>query len=469
MKSKRMLVNLISYSFGQLAIKFIVFLLVPVYTRYLSNTEYGMYDLINTIIILASPLLFQNIWEAILRFVIISKDSDRPIKYIYAAIKYSLLVSIPIFVVSFVTSIILSNFIYTMVVLLIILQSLASIWLYSARALGKNKLFIIVSSTSTLVMVITTVPLLVFTNINIYSILIGLALTSIVQILLIEIRLRFLKQAIFYQKNYIVLKEMLIYSIPLMLNSIAWWMQQSMNRFVIIWKLGIEQNGIYAITLKFLFFFTFFTSIFSMAWQEEANYIVKENNEKIVKDSYKHVVSLSLVTISIILPLILLVFPWVTNYQTDYNSIIIIMPLLLLNSAIVFMVTYWGNYIMAKSDSKSIFVSTIIGALSGLILSFFFITYIGLIGIAIANIIGTIVTYVLRIKTLKKYRININHLDYKIIQYLILFSFVSFLSIRFMNNTITLLIISAFCVFVFLFDNRDFLKNLYTSLLKVKS
>ena len=67
-RNKYLVKNTAIFALGNLATKFISFFLVTLYTRILRTSEYGIVDLINTISMIAVPVLILNISEAIMRF-----------------------------------------------------------------------------------------------------------------------------------------------------------------------------------------------------------------------------------------------------------------------------------------------------------------------------------------------------------------------------------------------------------------
>ncbi len=67
-KYKELMTNVGLLSISNFATKVLTFLLVPLYSRTLSQTEYGSIDIIQTTINLLYPILTLCISEAIIRF-----------------------------------------------------------------------------------------------------------------------------------------------------------------------------------------------------------------------------------------------------------------------------------------------------------------------------------------------------------------------------------------------------------------
>ena len=65
---KTLLKDTLIFGLGNLGTKLILFLMVPLYTNYMSDAEYGIADLVFTIAQLMAPFLSVVIFDAIIRF-----------------------------------------------------------------------------------------------------------------------------------------------------------------------------------------------------------------------------------------------------------------------------------------------------------------------------------------------------------------------------------------------------------------
>lgn len=76
MNRKRQLINnTIILAIGNLSTKCMTFLLVPLYTKYLSTNDYGLIDLLNTFILLLVPIVSGQVSNGLFRYLI-DADSD---------------------------------------------------------------------------------------------------------------------------------------------------------------------------------------------------------------------------------------------------------------------------------------------------------------------------------------------------------------------------------------------------------
>lgn len=76
--------KILVYGLGIFFSKIIVFLLIPIYTRCFSTTDYGYYDVLVTNLTMLVSIAFIEVWSGTLRFMF---DYENPYKPIKAVIK----------------------------------------------------------------------------------------------------------------------------------------------------------------------------------------------------------------------------------------------------------------------------------------------------------------------------------------------------------------------------------------------
>src|SRR5699024_8797011 len=79
-----------------------------------------------------------------------------------------------------------------------------------------------------------------------------------------------------------LLKDMLAYSLPLVPNSLSWWVIGASDKTVVSGFLGVAQNGNLSVSQKFSTAYTNFYSIFNLTWTENAS--IHHNDEN--SDAY---------------------------------------------------------------------------------------------------------------------------------------------------------------------------------------
>ena len=79
-REKRFLKNTLIITIGKISTQLITFLLLPLYTAILTTEEYGIVDLLNTLVSLLIPIVTFQIEQAVFRKLIDSRNNDIEIK-----------------------------------------------------------------------------------------------------------------------------------------------------------------------------------------------------------------------------------------------------------------------------------------------------------------------------------------------------------------------------------------------------
>lgn len=75
-KAKKLINNIGIFAIGNLGSKLISFILIPIFTRYMSSAEFGQVDLITTTINMLLPVVALSIADAVFRFAM-DRKSDK--------------------------------------------------------------------------------------------------------------------------------------------------------------------------------------------------------------------------------------------------------------------------------------------------------------------------------------------------------------------------------------------------------
>ena len=76
-KKSQLIKNTIIIFIGRTCTQFISYLLLPVYTSYLTKNDYGIVDLITTYITLIVPIITLELEMSIFRFLVDSRDDKK--------------------------------------------------------------------------------------------------------------------------------------------------------------------------------------------------------------------------------------------------------------------------------------------------------------------------------------------------------------------------------------------------------
>ena len=394
-RKKQLLKNTIIISIGTLSSKIFTFLLLPLYTTYLSTTDYGNVDILQIMITLLVPIITLELGSAVFR-LIIEKNSLAEVKEIISSSFVMVTINITIF--CFILLIINNHYNIEYFILFLfgfVTSAIYLIFQNIIRGFGDNILYSICNFLLIFISLLTNIILILVYNFKGESILIALVSSNTIVIIFIFLKEKLWKYiSIKYFKLNIV-KELICYSLPLIPNSISWWIVNVSDRIFIFYFLGSANNGIYAAANKIPVIYTTLYNIFNLAWTESVSRSCNDNDKEkfineILEKSYKFFGCLCLGIICCIS----LCFDYIIgeNYMESYIHIYILMIAIFINS----LCAMYGGILTGYKKTKIIGFTTFFGAIINIIINLFFIKFIGLYAATISTLISYLIIMIIR-------------------------------------------------------------------------
>ena len=466
-REKKLLKNTMVLTIGNLLSKLITFFLLPLYTRFLSVEEYGLVDLLNTLVALLLPVLTFQVEQGVFRKLIdLRKDTDEKIRNQYISSGFYIIVFNCI--LFFLIFVILSFFIHSKykyyLAINLIAFIFASFFQQISRGYGDNKKYATSSVVAALFTIISSVLLLVVFKFGAEGMLIGTILGQISCIIYLFLSLKLYNKIkyIYCQKEK--KQELFKYSIPLIPNSISWWIFNASDRLIVNLILGLSSVGILAAAHKFSSLYITIYNIFHLGWLESVSEHVKDNDfEKYFNKMFNIVVFLF---ISFSLTIIAFM-PFVYSILIDkkfiagYNLV----PISLLGSIFNVILAVDTAVYVAKKNTKAIANTAVISAFINIIIHFCLINFIGLYAAMISTAIAYITLCFFRHNDInKKYfkvKFDINKAIITIIITVVVFI------LYYINNTyLNILMLILVLVYDFLINGK-YIKDI-VSMIKIK-
>ncbi|MFW7949792.1 lipopolysaccharide biosynthesis protein [Vagococcus fluvialis] len=391
-KYSKLLNNSLIFAIGNLGSKLITFLLVPLYTYVLSTTEFGIVDLSTTITTMLLPVVSLCIYEAVLRFSIKEKE---PIKILNNSLALIVISNMLMLIIAITLLIILKNYLIIYLCLILIFQNFQSVLSQYARAVGKVKLFAANGIVMTLGLLISNIFLLVVLKLGIKGYLISIIISNIISIIFLTINLNILNKINIKVIDKNLLKSMLKYSLPLIPNTLMWWVINASSRIFIVYYLDASQNGLFAVSSKIPTILNIFYAIFFQAWQLSAIEEYKSENSSEYYSLVFRYLSFALLILSSIL--IVFIQPLMSvlvasNFYESWKYI----PILLLANIFSSFSSFVGTTYTVSMNTKGVFYSSLTGAIISIILNFILIPSLGIIGAAISQVISFLFIWIFR-------------------------------------------------------------------------
>ena len=274
--------RILIYGIGTFFSKILVFMMVPIYTRVFSTSDFGYYDVLISDMQMIVSIAFVEIWSGIIRFMFEDEDRFSPIK--------TMLRMIPVLMALYAGGVFILSFIFEIkypVVTIIygIMYLLFSVSNSICRGLEHNTRYVISGLISTLVSCTLSIVFAVALHLGIQYLLVAQSIGYALAVGYVELTTKAYRRAIRSTYREGSIKEMSKYCIPLMMNSFSFLFLGTYNKNIIISQLGENLSGIYAYVGKFSAIVAVLLSVYALAWQEQAFISANSDNRE---EQYSH-------------------------------------------------------------------------------------------------------------------------------------------------------------------------------------
>ena len=433
---------------GSVLSKAISILMLPLYTNRIPTDDMGYYDLSLTYITIATSFLFFDIWVAILRYMYDGKTKQEQATAIKSGFSIFALSSVVYLLFGLIFAWIFNPDAILLILLYGLFQNISNLLCFCVRGFQKNKEFAISGIISTVVNVIVNLLLILGFGVGYESLYISAIVGFIAQSFYLLLSGNLFSSVKLGSYDYDMTKSMFRYSLPLFLNSVAYWILTSLNRIVLNGIYGNEANGIYAIGNKFSFVIGLITTCFTYAWQDLS---FSKANEQGVGKFYSQASTMYskvlLLCTALALPAIKIAFPILVGdaYSSSENTI----PLFLVVAAVSAISTFIGNIFYAIKETRMIFISMVISAVVNVVLCYPLIMQFHINGANLSVLISFVINILVRCFVLRKrisFRLN-NSIVYMLLPLGI--SCAAFIMSDWKMNIIAFIGVLAFALFCF--------------------
>ncbi|HGK3553197.1 TPA: oligosaccharide flippase family protein [Streptococcus pneumoniae] len=401
-KYKELAKNTGIFALANFSSKILIFLLVPIYTRVLTTTEYGFYDLVYTTIQLFVPILTLNISEAVMRFLMkdgVSKKlvfSIAVLDIFIGSIAFALLLLVNNL---FSLSDLISQYsIYIFVIF--VFYTLNNFLIQFSKGIDKIGVTAISGVISTAVMLAMNVILLVVFDWGLLGFFIANVCGYVIPCIYIVSRLR-LWELFEIKIDKKLQWEMVYYALPLVLNILSWWVNNTSDRYIVTAIVGIQASAIISVAYKIPQILSTISAIFIQSWQISAIKIQEDKSDTtFVSNMLLYYNALLLIIAS---GIILFVKP-ISNilFGISFYSAWELVPFLIISSLFNAISGCIGAIMGAKMDTHNIAKSALVGMIANIILNIVLTFLMGPQGITISTLIASFLIFYMRKDSVKE-------------------------------------------------------------------
>lgn len=454
-KESKLVKNTIIYACGNMSSKVLAYVMVMIYSHYISPSELGYYDLVMTTVSLFLPIITFEIHEGVYRLIIGMSQYSRD-EIIGTSIRF-LAVSTSL---SAIILIAFSYFINIRLLPLIMFYLISNVFYgylqIVVRGCSENKFYALLGVLNSIITLVSEFIAVVLLKKGIAALFFSLGLANAICILLILFKFNFITKAFTIRFNRMLLKELLYFSIPLIPTTICWWVVNACDRYIIMYGLGTEYNGIYAISTKFPTIVTTISSVFYLAWQESAlKEYDSEHRDAFFSDVFHkyHRILISVCMCGI--PAVRVVIELFMS--SSYSQAWKFTGPLFLSTVYMALSSFLGlGYQISKETGLST-VTSVIAAIVNVAINVIFIKPLGLYAASISTLLSYFIMFVIRVKQTKKYFT----IDYRVTDLVVGPVFCVLLMVTvFLTESIKMVIVeSIICVLLACFINIDLIKS----------
>lgn len=412
---KRVLENSILYTFGSLMVKAMGFLLLPIYTIYLTPGDYGITGLVNGFINVGNFIIAFSLYSAIIRFYNELKDnSDKLKRFNGTIIVFTAITGLLFFVFGFVfsemfTKSVFEGISYFPIVLLafinLIFITLNRIHQNMLQAMQQGRKLTVINLLVFVLTAAVSLVLLIVFRLGALAIVLAqtIVFTGYVIYMLYDLKKNDLI-TICLDINH--LKKALKYSIPLMPHNLSTHIAGLVSRIFINTSSTLAYVGLYNIGMQFAALIDIIQVAVNKAFQP---WLFNELNKNEVRRQDVLVLSdVLLYCYSFIYMGIGLFSQEVVILMTDqaYTMAWTVIPILVMAFSVKSIYYFYVNLIMYNiAASRKLFIATTLGSLLNIIASYVLIQAYGMHGAAIAFLIAKVVVVILVVYMARRYNV----------------------------------------------------------------
>ena len=381
------------YGLGKSSYQIIGLLLLPIYTRYLTPTDYGILSLINFFTGLVSVVFVLGTHTSVFRFYKSADNESKKMEACYSSLLLLIIWCSIIILTVFPFREKISLFLFDlrgyenlvmMGLCATAITSISGILMFILRAEENSTLFIANNLLRVLFRSLIGIFLIVILERSVLGAIEANLITSVVfLLLLLSYRLKKTKIKI----NYNTIKEIIGYGYPLVFHGFGWIIMTTSDKYFLKYFFDLNTLGIYSVSYTFGVGIMLFVGAFGSAWpQMMFNYSEKKNVSIFYgKTLTYYTASLGLIwlVISLFSEQIVMTFTK-NNFWGAHEYVPLIMLAYVIHGA--FAITSSGIY--AKDKTKLDLILTPLTVLVCLLLNYFLIKNFGMDGAAWATLLS---------------------------------------------------------------------------------
>jgi O-antigen/teichoic acid export membrane protein len=392
------------YALMNVGTKLIAFFMLPIYTRYLSTTQMGVFENIEALVSILTFVVIFGTDNALAFYFFKTDDTKEKDTYVKTVLTFRVLLALFFMFMFLIFGPLISKLflgesgyykIFVVAGIVLVTESIITLILTYYRYQFKAKKVAVVTLIQLGCVAVFTYFMLKYLNYKVESVYLSRLLSGI---LIILILIRPLFKFLSFKVDLKTLKIILVYGAPLVPASIAFWVITFANRFFLTHMESLASAGVYGVAIKFAAMISLLTSSIQMAWRPYSLSIYKKENAPEVYAQISMLIlafgMVGIVGVATVAPFLVDLFVSSKAYQEASQYIAI----LSLGSFLSFYYLIISVGLFIKEQTKVLSKYVLISAGLSVILNVIFIPLLSIWGAAIALIVSYIFVNVIIFK-----------------------------------------------------------------------
>ncbi len=393
---KKLFSDTVVLAIGTFGSKLLVFVLMPLYTAWLTTAQYGAAELITSAANLLLPVACVGVSTGIFRFAAERETNQR--KVLSTGIFLLLCGLLAFLLLSPLLSLIpyLKEYVWLLVAYVFFADIQAVLAQY-VRATDRIRLFAVQGIFNTLLTVLFNILFLAVLHLGVVGYVLSVVVGNCLTTLLLLISAKLWREIRFSAVDRHVAAEMLRFSLPMIPTTVCWLITDLSDRYMVTYFCGESINGIYSAAYKIPTVVNLLSGIFLQAWQFSA--VASASDEQSCGQFYSQVYRGFLSVTMMGSSALLLCSEFLTGILLNkaYHDASRLMPTLLCAAALEALVSFLATVYMVQKKSMHSFLTAITGSVCNVILNLILIPRFGAIGAAVATLLSYAVVLVARL------------------------------------------------------------------------
>ncbi len=391
--------NVTWYGLGNITIRALSFILLPIYSNLLSATEFGNYALLMSVYSIIAVLYQFGTQNVLNKFYIESSNEDER-KVIVSSILNSLVIlGISLTLLFSLTSSYMSDLIFgsssfawllSMIFSSVFFESTSTFILSFLKAKEFAKKSVYYSFAAAIGNFVLNIVLVVVLNLSVAGIILAQLISNLLLLLII---ISTIKDEYVFKINMPVLKKIFKFSLPLAVSNLFTSGVNYGDRFLLNIFIGTQEVGLYSFSYRIAMIMNVFAMSFGTAWGPRSINKYHENDYS----NYYGIVLTKLIALSGGILLAVSLFAGylfeiqifnVSLFNKAYSAGLIILPFILFGYIFNTISVFFSVYPFISNKSYHLLLADLIALTVNILINIILIPTFGIIGSAIATAIA---------------------------------------------------------------------------------